>query len=70
MRNLLNGTLVEQARVLAISRTGPAAPSERHQVRMSVARKANLICSLGDILPDEKLERYKEAWEGRSASSS
>ncbi|KAL7414771.1 hypothetical protein BDY24DRAFT_384528 [Mrakia frigida] len=70
VRSLLSGTLTEQARVLAVSRTGPAAPSERHQVRMSVARKANLICSLGDLLPDEKLDRYKEAWEASNHTSS
>lgn len=65
VRALLEGRLVEQARVLSLARKGEAAPSERHRTRMSVARKANLICSLGDILPDERLTHYKEAWEGQ-----
>lgn len=31
---------------------------------MSVARKSNLLCMLGDLLQDRKLELYTQAWEG------
>ncbi|CED83812.1 Uncharacterized conserved protein, contains TPR repeats [Phaffia rhodozyma] len=70
VNDLLSGSLVEQARVTALSRTGSAAPSQRHQIRMSVARRATLLCMLADLEQEGKLERYTQAWEESNHTSS
>lgn len=50
-------------------RKGEAARSEKAKVRMSVARRANLLCMLGDMTDDTgdeggKRAKYEQAWEG------